>query len=177
MADSPKLVEITGLAGPVYLRKLRRKSDWMLPETPTPEWLSLAVERVFLCDPNPYSLFRVETDEEFHRVIMGLNGGRASRTSDSAFLAISPEEFQAAQLSPFATSGQTLCLFANRLHFDLDATTVELTALLTQLAGVGRRGSFVTKGMTRPLDDEAQSNGCRIIPGSIECRAPGCPAP
>lgn len=102
-----------GLPGPLYPRKLRRKADWGSDATPIDSRVDDVVRVVFLCDPNPYSLFRVETDEELERVVIGLNGGRPSLTIDSDFIALQPIELIDAGVEPEQTLGNTLCGIAN----------------------------------------------------------------
>src|SRR4051812_42928176 len=95
MVEPPTLAGTIRLSGPVFLRKLRRRADWGDLETPLEQRAADAVRLVFRSDPKPYSLFRVETDEELHRVVIGLNGGRPSLISDSDFIAVLPGELEA----------------------------------------------------------------------------------
>ena len=114
MVEPITLASTVRVSGPISLRKLRRKADWGSRETPM-ETRVIDVQRlVFLCDPKqPCSLYRVETDEELQRVVVGLNGGIPSLTIDSDFITVLPAELDAAGICAKQTPGRTLCRFAN----------------------------------------------------------------
>lgn len=174
MAEMPTLAGTVRLPAPVFLRKLRRKADWGSSETPLEQRAADVPQLVFKIDPKPYSLFKVESDEELQRVVIGLNGGRPSLTCDSDFIAILPCELAAAGIYATRTAGDTLCRFANALHYDIPAEDSQLLALCRGLIGQGRQVIHFTKGMTRPLAAIAQTDSCLAVPDSPGCRLARC---
>jgi hypothetical protein len=174
MAAMPALAEIRQLPAPVFLRKLRRKADWGSIDTPLDERAADVVRVVFKIDPKPYSLFRVETDDELHRVVIGLNDGRPSLTCDSDFIAILPTELESVGIDAWHSTGDTLCRFANALHYDISAEDDQLLTMCRWMIGQGREAIHLTKGMTRPMADKAQEDGCLVVPASPGCRVARC---
>src|SRR3954451_24033084 len=99
MAETPSLASAIKLPGPVFLRKLRRREDWGSDETPLEERAADLLKVMWKCEPHPespFSVYLVGTDEEFQRVVIGMNGGRASLTTDSDFVALLPSDLEAA---------------------------------------------------------------------------------
>lgn len=174
MAEMPTLAGTVRLPAPVFLRKLRRKADWGSSETLLELRAADIVQLVFKIDHKPYSLFRVESDEDLQKVVIGLNGGRPSLTCDSDFIAILPSELAAAGILATRTAGDTLCRFANALHYDIPAEDRQLLALCRGLIDRGRPVVHLTKGMTRPLAAIAQADGCLAVPDSSGCRLARC---
>ena len=174
MALSVTLDETIGLPGPIYLRKLRRKADWGSDATPIASRVADVVEVVFLRDPNPYSLFRVETDEELRRIVIGLNGGRPSLTIDSDFVPLLLTDLIDAGVEPKPALGETLCGIANLLHYDLRATPHQLACVCHAVIKQQRRMVHISKSMLRPLAEQARKDGCRVVPDSQGCLVQGC---
>lgn len=177
MAEPPTLASAIGLPGPVFLRKLRRRADWGSNETPLEERAVDLVGAVWKCEPHPespYSVYRVQTDEELQRVVIGMNGGRLSLTVDSDFIALLPDDLEAVGVRAERCDGVTLCRFTNALHYDLPA---EDGQLLDLCRGLIRRGSTVihlTKGMLKPLAERARSEGCLVTLDATKCRVERC---
>jgi hypothetical protein len=175
MLEPITLASTLRFSGPVFLRKLRRKADWGSLETPLEERVIEVQRLVFLCDPKePCSLYRVETDEELQRVVIGLNGGRPSLTIDSDFIAVLPTELDAVGIDAQQTPGRTLCRFANSLHFDIPASEPQVTELCRHLIVQRREVIHLSKGMIRPLVAQANADGCLVFTESPGCRVPRC---
>ena len=174
MASPVTLEDTIGLPGPIYLRKLRRKADWGSDATPTELRVADVVRAVFLCDPNPYSLFRVETDEELRRIVIGLNGGRPSLTIDSDFIPLLPVDFIDAGVEPEHSFGDTRCGIANALHYDIPATPEQLTHICHALIEQQRKVVHLSKAMLKPLAEQARSDGCRVVAESQGCTVADC---
>jgi hypothetical protein len=177
MADPPTLANNVRLDPPFFLRKLRRQAHWGHAEMDRAQRRKEAVREVFLRDEKPYSLYRVETDEDFHWTVMGLNGGRPSLTIDSDFIAILPEEFAALAITPEASVGETLCRYANALHHDFHAEEQQLHDLCDRLMQQDRPVIHLTRGMLQPLKKKAELMNCLVIPGSPGCNHTRCASP
>src|SRR3954465_4989239 len=92
----PALADLVQPSGPVFLRKMNKKTDWGSDETPPDERVSDIIDVVFNRKTHPFSVYLVQSDEELHRVIVGMNGGRESLTAESHFVAIRGAELAAA---------------------------------------------------------------------------------
>src|SRR3954451_16597244 len=92
---APSLSDIVQPPKPVYLRKLDRKADWGSDDLPPAQRVEDAVRLVFHRETHPYSVDLVRTDEDLHRVIIGMNGGRQSLSSESYFIALHAEDLEA----------------------------------------------------------------------------------
>jgi hypothetical protein len=168
----PALADIVQPSSPVYLRKLDRKADWGSDETPQAERATDAVRLVFDPRTYPYSVYRVQSDEDLRRVIIGMNGGRQSLSAESYFLALYPEDLAAvgihADHSPRA--GITRCRYANFLHHDLSASDDQALALCLHLIKRGRKVVYFSKGRTTLIIAAAEAEGCYA---AVE-QSPGC---
>ena len=173
MAEPPALSD-TGLEGPLFLRKLRKKRDWGSAEDDPEERLALVREAVFLSDERPYSLFRVSDDEELRRVTMGINGGRASLREDVFYVPILPNELTDAGIAFSQTPGDTSCRMANRLHFDADASEDQLSRLCRQLIHSSREILPLKKSRLTPWVELVRSEGCLADATSENCNVSGC---
>jgi hypothetical protein len=179
MAEPPKPPAIADLVqppGPVFLRKMNKKTDWGSDETPPDERVSDIIDAVFGRKTYPYSVYLVQSDEELHRVIIGMNGGRESLTAESHFVAIHGHELEASRIRVDHTpaAGMTSCRFANSLHHDLAAENAQLKALCLRLIAAGRKATTFTKGRTRVILPGAEAIGCLAIPESKGCTAERC---
>jgi hypothetical protein len=91
----PALADIVQPPRPVFLRKIGRKSDWGSDETPPEERATDVVELVFNRKAHPFSVYLVGSNQDLHRVIIGMNGGRDSLSSESYFVALHRHELEA----------------------------------------------------------------------------------
>jgi hypothetical protein len=173
----PALADIVQPPGPVYLRKLDRKADWGSDETPPEQRVIDVVRLVFRPDTFPYSVYLVRSDEDLQRVIIGMNGGRISLSSESHYIAFYPEDLAAIGIRADHTpdSGITRCRFANSLHHDRAAIDADMEALCLRLIQAGRKVTYISKGRTKLLIARAEANGCfAAVPDSVACRVEAC---
>ena len=182
MAEQPRpptLADLIQPPGPIYLRKLNKKTDWGSDETPPDERVSDIIHLVFNRVTYPYSVYLVRTDEELRRVIIGMNGGRESLSAESHFLAIQDAELDAASIEVTHTplEGITRCQFANLLHHDLQAGNKQLETLCLRLIATGRKAATFTKGRTKAIVPEAEDLGCLAVPASTVCTHERCVLP
>jgi hypothetical protein len=180
MAEQPKPPSLADIVQPpasVYLRKLDRKTDWGSAETPPEERAEDVVRLVFHHDTHPYSVYLVGSDEDLQRVIIGMNGGRASLSSESYFVALLPEDLQAIGLRAEHTpdQGMTDCRFARLLHHDVVASERKIVELCLHLFRQGRTARYFSKGRTKLLIPQAEADGCyAAVKNSTGCRVDAC---
>jgi hypothetical protein len=168
----PSLSDIVQPPTPVYLRKLDRKTDWGSDDVPSEVRAEDVVRLVFHRNTHPYSVYLVGSDEDLRRVIIGMNGGRQSLSSESYFIALHPGDLGVIGLRAEHTpaEGATACKFANSLHHDIVAEEPEITALCVHLFRDGRRVRYFSKGRTKLLIPEAEAIGCHAAVKN----SPGC---
>lgn len=172
----PALANLVHPDAPVFLRKMNKKTDWGSDETPSVERVSDIIELVFSRKTQPFSVFLVQSDEDLHRVIVGMNGGRDSLTAESHFVAILEGELIGAGIRIDHTphNGITNCRFANSLHHDLHASDEELRVLCLSLIDAGRKATTFTKGRTKIIVPDAEALGCLAVPNATNCEHPRC---
>jgi hypothetical protein len=155
---------------------MNKKTDWGSDETPPDQRVSDIIDVVFNRKTYPYSVYLVQSDEELHRVIIGMNGGRESLTAESHFVAIHAHELESSGIRIDHTPGEgvTSCRFANSLHHDLPAENDQLKALCLSLIAAGRKAATFTKGRTRVIVPEAEAIGCLAVPESTSCSVERC---
>lgn len=165
------------LPTPLFLRKLRRRQDWGSDETPLEERAADLVKVMWKCEPHPespFSVYLVQTDEDFQRVVIGMNGGRSSLTSDSDFIALLPSDLEAVGVSAVRYEGATLCRLTNALHHDIPAKDDQLLAMCRRLLQQRRELIHVPKRRIKPLEERAIAEGCLVVRESKGCRADRC---
>ena len=180
MAEQPKPPSLADIVQPpaaVYLRKLDRKTDWGSDETPLEERAEDVVRLVFHRDTHPYSVYLVGSDDDLRRLIIGMNGGRPSLSSESYFVALFPEDLQAIGLRAEHTpdQGTTECRFARLLHHDVVASEQKIAELCLHLFEQGRAAKYFSKGRTKLLIPLAEADGCyAAVKDSTSCRVDAC---
>jgi|GEM_PF-3358468 len=177
MAEVPTLAADVKLSTPVFLRKLRRRQDWGSEDTPIDQRAADLVKVLWKCEPHPtspFSVFIVNSDEDFQRVVMGMNGGRSSLSSDSNFVALLPEDLDAAGINAVPSAGVTLCRLANALHHDIPAQDDQLFALCLRLLRENRHLIHLGKSRIKPLEARARAEGCKVVPDSAMCKVTNC---
>src|SRR6266542_2029927 len=122
----PTLQDTLTLAPPVYLRIMDNRNDWGSPEDPIENRVTHAVKAIFLKrHKNPFSFYIVESDNDLRRIAMAYNANRHDPTDRMDFIAFLPEELKQAGLSGLQTPGGTECGYANRRHFDMEASEIQ----------------------------------------------------
>jgi hypothetical protein len=129
------------------------------------------------CEPHPespFSVYLVQTDEDFQRVVIGMYGGRTSLTSDSDFVALLPSDLEAVGVNAEPCEGETLYRFTNALHHDIPAEDDQLLAMCMRLLLQQRQLIHIPKRAIRPLAERAKAEGCLVIPESDGCKVERC---
>jgi hypothetical protein len=177
MVAPPTLAKDENLPAPVFLRKLRRRQDWGNAETPLEQRAADLVKVMWKCEPHPespFSVYLVHTDEDHQRVVIGMNGGRISLTSDSDFIGLLPSDLEAVGVSAEPSDGATLCRFANALHHDISARDDQLLTLCRLLLHQGRKLIHISKKSIKTLEERARVEGCLVIRESQGCKVDRC---
>ena len=88
------LLSLTGVEGPVFIRKLTRKSHWGDDGAEQEERLSNALHNMFCENEGVFSFYRAETVLELVRIAIGLNSKRSSLKEHIDFVPFSEAEQQ-----------------------------------------------------------------------------------
>jgi hypothetical protein len=159
----------------VYVRKLRRRSDWGDGVAAGPPRAQEAVEKLFLSqDDDELSIYLINNDEDLRRVALGMNAGRSSLKEAVPFIAFLPAELAAAAIEARQTPGNLPCAHANRLHHDIVATALQLNQLCNSAMASGRRAGNCTSGMMTSAAMAGTAEGCRTATNVGACQVTGC---
>lgn len=154
---------------PGYIRKLNNQNHWYPEGSATvEERVKAVVQKVFANPEHIYSLWFVETAEQFYGVVAALSAGRTPKNQNLDFLWINAEELASAsiELTPIS-EGQ--CLFVRDLHFNayIDSASAEKLCLIMMQAG--REAQRCKKNQhTTPILEYQTGKGCRATETSRE---------
>ncbi len=174
----PILEKVSGIAAPVFLRRLSKRGDWGSPEDAMDQRVAHVVGEGFLKrDKSPFSFWLVKNNEELRRVALALNSTTVSSTQKVEVIAFRPAELQEAGITaPLQTPGNSPCPWANRLHFDLDATPQQLETLCRLAMKAGRMAGRCTEGEMKTVLELAKEDQCHAaIDNSPGCLVENCP--
>lgn len=174
----PRLADVP-VAAPFYLRRLDKASVWGDPATPPEVRAGDVVRDAFTVADSAQSFFRVETDDDYRRVVLGICYGRCSRNKVKDpffFVAFRGEELEVVGITPMhIPEDLTFCCVANRrMHFDAPATAEQLGQLCRNAFGVNRPHTELRKAGLTALEAIAKAEGCPAMPDPAGCRAPDC---
>jgi hypothetical protein len=165
----PTVEDRLGVQPPVFVRKLVRQSHWGVPEDDLPARVANAVREVFRSDPGrAFSVYVLEGDDDLHRVALGLNANRDSLTEALDLVGFSRQELAACGIKPVQSAGETKCSGANRRHFDVFASELQLAELCGSAMQAGRTVGRLKKSDMRPIVEKATQDGCRAAVADSE---------
>lgn len=160
----PEISEIfEGAELPFYVRSLERRTHWR----DDPHEI---LDKVFpVDDDGTISLYRIESYTDLMRVAVAINANRvrsnprgASYREPLHLIAIYDSDIASIELRQ--SSGQTGCLYANKLHYgaviDRDS---QREGLVNSLLSDGRRPGRMTKGRMKGALEAAQQARCYAI--------------
>jgi hypothetical protein len=149
---------------PVFIRKLRRRSDWGQPTDEQNQRVKDAVDKLFRSQQeSEISVYLVSTDEDLRRIALGLNAGRGSLREAVPLIAFLPAELEKLNIQVNQTAGNLPCSHANRLHRDIIATDDQLTELCQTAMNSGRIAGNCSPGMMKEIVDLATKENCRTV--------------
>lgn len=120
------------------------------------------------------SLYRAESMVALRRIAVGLNSTRQGSAERLFLLPILPVELERAELSPIQTPGETRCVFANSVHYDVELDEVAALRLWGHLHVREIREARFTKGLMKRVLLLAENEGCTaqiIGPTICDCGA------
>lgn len=169
----PSLTDL-GIDKPGYIRKVDKKGHWN-PEgcNDLESKAKAASERVFKPNSeNLYSLWYVETVEQFYGMIAVLSAGRTPKNQDIDFVWIDAEELNSASIKP-DPKAEGQCLFVSTLHFNVYIDSVAAENLCLIMMKAGREAKRCKKKQnTKPILDYQIEKGCRATEtskGNCDC--------
>lgn len=163
------------VVAPVYIRKLRRRSDWGAPGDDLEERARNAVRELFRLQSEPdISIYLIRGDEDLRRVAIGMNAGRPSLREAIAFVAFLPDELRAVSIEPRPTPGNLPCEYANGLHFDMTAGDDQLEQLCRSAMQNGRIAGNCSKSIMTDVVAAAREENCRSVSAFGACLVAGC---
>ena len=153
---------LTGIEGPVFIRKLTRKSHWGDTNTEQESRLSFALSNMF-CDNegSKFSFYRAESVIELAQMAIGLNSNRGSLKEQIDFVPFSEEELSGLEL--VQTPGETNCYAANKLHFDVVAKIQLLSDLCKVAMQNNRMAVRLSKNWLEKKLNEPRISNCYAI--------------
>lgn len=171
----PSLADLR-VTPPVQIRMLNSLSDWGAASDALDRRAEHAADNGFLRrHTSPFSLFLVESDDDFRRILMALNGNRHDPRDKLDLVGFAPAELGNAGWTGVPTPGNTRCGLANARHFDWTATRDQLVALCRAVILTGREAVRISKKTMADVVTAATAESCQAAPGIIPpCRVVGC---
>jgi len=165
-SEAPTLRSVFGGRGPYFLRKLTRKRHWGDPKDPFEDRIRDAVSEVFKEDPDApgrYSVYRAESDIDLQRIAGGMNSRRGSLKENIDLVAFLPSELGTLAIHAECSLGETKCVAANKLHFDLLADRTALTKLCRNAMKAQRAATRVSKKDMATIIKTLESANCQVV--------------
>ena len=166
------LASLTGLEGPVFIRKLTRKSHWGDEGTTLDARLSVALHNIFDESVKVFSFYRAETVPQLAQIAIGLNSKRSSLKENIDFVPFSEHELKMLDLELINTPGETNCYAANSLHFDIRAEIQSLAELCRIAMQNKRTAARLSKSWIEQKLREPRFSRCFAItrvPNNCDC--------
>ncbi len=158
---------------PGYIRKLNNRNHWNPEDSETVEERAKAVvQRLFANPEHIYSLWFVETAEQFYGVVAALSAGRTPKNQNLDFLWIDAEELASAS-AELTQISEGQCLFVRDLHFNahIDPQSAEKLCLIMIQAGRDAQRCKRSPHTTPILEYQARK-GCKATEtdrGNCDC--------
>lgn len=143
---------------PVFVRSVARSTPW---SDAVSQGNPQAIEEYLIeNDESPVSLWRVENDRELRLAAIAMNEGRSSLHENLILLTILPSELQQAGVQLAASSGDTSCSPAKKLHFDAEMSGSVRLTLLSILVAAKRQLGRCPKGGMKKVEELAILDKC-----------------
>ena len=154
------LQSLVGIEGPVFIRKLTRKSHWG-DDSVQEDRLGPALSNMFDASDSTFSFYRVETVTQLAQVAIGLNSKRGSLREQIDFVPFTEAEISGLRL--VQNKGETECDAANKLHVDVVAGIQELSAMCEMAMKNKRLAGRLSKNWIAGKLNEPQLSNCHAI--------------
>jgi|GEM_PF-2721646 len=151
---------------PFYVRKIDRRRHWRGDETMSvDDRVKTAATQVFPSD-GKISVFLVANAYDLIRVAIGLNSVGPSLNEKLELLCITPDDLKHACLQLEQSPGDTKCLHANSLHYDILDDRDAIDCLVRLLISRDHKDRRLTKGKMKLAVEVAIKTGCHAIDSS-----------
>lgn len=158
-----------GIDVPVYIRKIDSRSRWNPEDCNTLEERAKAVAGALFREPkNIYSIWLVNTDQEFYSVIASLSEYRSPRNQNIDFIWITQDELSLLELSPinYPEGG---CLHARSCHFNIYIDSSNAETLCSYLIQQGREANRCSRNLhTKIILAHQEEIGCKATNRNLE---------
>ncbi len=156
-----------GFEGPLYIRKLTRKSHWGIDSDEIEHRLKTSILEVFSDEGDVYSFFKVCSTSDIFKAAIGFNSRRSRLNEQLDVIAFTQSEFDRAGVVTNATPGDTNCDCANANHVDVTASSEVLRQLCTAAMENRREAFRFSRTLMSEIVSELQT--CRAISTAAEC--------
>lgn len=167
-SDSLETFEtLTGLSGPVYFRKIPRRSHWGTNVDSIDQRVSKTVGHLFKEENSVFSFFLAKTVEDLARIAFGLNSTRSmgSMKEQIDFVSFSESEFNSTGVVVAGTKGATSCDGANMLHVDVSADIKKLEQLCRIAMEQNRIAGRLSESWMKKQLDSPKFAECHAVTG------------
>jgi hypothetical protein len=150
-----------GIASPVFLRKLNKRSDWDPDVIPVQRPQRVA-ELAFRESSRIFSLYHVTNEQTFYSAIVGLNAPRSPQNNDTDFIWMTSDELYAAGIQlELVVEGK--CLQSRILHYDACISVEAAVKLCQNLIVGGRQAHRCSRKKTQAILEQRRSIGCHAL--------------
>jgi hypothetical protein len=150
-----------GIASPVFVRKLNKRSDWE-PDVIAEQRPQRVAELAFRESHRIFSLYYITTEQAFYSTIVGLNAPRSPQNNDTDFIWITSDELEAAGIQPkLVVEGD--CLQSSILHYDACIPVEAAIRLCQNLIAGGRQAHRCQRKKTQAILEQRREIGCYAL--------------
>jgi hypothetical protein len=163
----PTLSEF-GVTTPAYIRKIDSRASWHPQEGDVnlDVRARLAAEKLFKEPGNIYSLWLVNTEQEFYSVVASLSANRSPKNQNLDFIWLTESELQVFGIS-FQQVSEGSCLYVRKLHFNADIDRETAEKLCQLLMSQGREAQRCKKAQTTLILEHQKQLGCKATEFSV----------
>lgn len=171
----PTILSVLKVPPPVFIRKLGRCGHWGAEDDDIVTRSNEVALKIFRgAGDLGISMYRVNTDDDLRRVVLGLNTARGSLTENVPLVGFAVAELNALHIEARLAPGNLPCPHANSLHYDLVAADEQLADLCRSAMEKGRVASNCSQGMMKDVLDLAKKEQCRSAITDGQCSVPVC---
>lgn len=164
----PSLTEL-GIVPGSFIRKLDSRNHWNAykDETDAASASQLIAAKVFKGQENIYSLWQVNTDQEFYGVVASLTENATPRDRNIDFIWFSEHELQEVGIA-FQNVAEGSCLHVENLHVDAVIDSNMAQQLCSVVWSQNREAKRCPRKHTIQILEHQQNLGCKATDTSLE---------